>query len=152
MKRIIIIFSCLCLIYGGSSSLFFAQEEEAVDVKTPQIKEKRPASYNPAGRRDPFRDLLGGRDVQTSTYADGVPQMYIDDVILIGIVRARGELTAIINDGQGFPYYIKEGEKFADGFVQLIEDSRVIFRKTHERGLPLLKPKDIIKEIYRQEQ
>ena len=90
---------------------------------------------------------MGGRDVRTPTYVEGVPQIYIDDVVLVGIVKTQGQYTAIVNDGQGFPYYIKEGAKFADGFVRQIEASRVIFRKTHERGMPLMKPKDVIKEV-----
>ncbi len=151
MKRKILYFSCLCLILSGSS-LFFSQEKKSVEAKTTRVQENRPPFYNPAGRRDPFRNLLGGRDVQTPTDAEGIPQIYIDDVVLIGIVKARGKLTAIINSGQGFPYYINDGEKFADGFVRLIEESRIIFSKTHERGIPLSKPKDVIKEIYPQEQ
>ena len=151
MKRTILLFCCFCLILSGSSS-FFSQEKETQETITLQIQKDQPPAYDPAGRRDPFRDLLGGRDVQTPTYVDGIPQIYIDDVILIGIVKARVEFTAILNGGQGFPYYVKDGEKFADGFILLIEESRVIFRKTHERGIPLLKPKDVIKEIYPQEQ
>lgn len=149
--RIILFFLCFSVILCGSS-LFFSQEKEIQETISPQIQDKQTSTYNSAGRRDPFKDLLGGRDVQTPTYVEGVPQIYIDDVILFGIVKARGVLTAIINDGQGFPYYIKDGEKFADGFVHVIEESRVIFRKTHERGIPLLNPKDIIKELHPQEQ
>ncbi len=151
MKRIILFFSCLCLILSGSSS-FFSQEKETQKTITPQVQRVPSPTYNPAGRRDPFRDLLRGRNVQTPATIEGIPQIYIDDVVLIGIVKARGQLMAVINGGQGFPYYIKDGEKFADGFVRLIEESRVIFSKTHERGIPLLKPKDVIKEIYPQEQ
>ncbi len=138
MKRIILFLSCLCLILGGSS-IFFSQ-----DTRLP--------SYNPAGRRDPFRDLLGNSDIDTPAAIEGVPQIYINDVVLIGIVKARGTFTAIVNSGLDFPFYIREGEKFADGFVRSIEESRVIFRKTHERGMKLLKPTDIIIEIYPQEQ
>ena len=150
MKRIILFFTCFSLLLGVSSPFF--QEKEVQETIAPQVEKEPSPTYNPAGRRDPFRDLLGGRDVRTPTYVDGVPQIYIDDVVLIGIVKARGILTAIINDGQDFPYYIKDGEKFADGFVHLIEESRVIFRKTHERGIPLREPQDVIKEIYPQEQ
>ena len=156
-KRIILFFTCFSLILCGIS-FFFAQENEAKattqkqEVLSPQVKVEQAPKYNSAGRRDPFKDLLGGRDVQTTTYVEGVPQIYIDDVILIGIVKAQGKLSGIINGGQGFPYYIKEGEKFADGFVLTIEASRIIFRKTHERGMPLMKTKDIIKELSPQEQ
>jgi len=154
-NRIILFFTCFSfsLILCGAS-LFFSQEKEtnSQEVISPQVKTDQVPTYNSGGRRDPFRDLLGGRDVQTPTYVDGVPQIYIDDVILIGIVKTRGKLSAIINGGPGFPYYIKDGEKFADGFVLVIEKSRVIFRKTHERGIPLRKTKDIIKELHPQEQ
>jgi len=93
MKRkrihIILFFTCFFLFLGGFSS-FFSQEKETQEATPPQIKEELSPAYNPAGRRDPFRDLLGGRDVQTPTYVDGVPQIYIDDVILIGIVKSPG--------------------------------------------------------------
>jgi len=118
-----------------------AQEES---VRT--MSRRRPA-YNPGDRRDPFKNLLGGRDIQKSTTAEGIPQINIDDIFLVGIVKARGKLTAIINDKEGFPYYINAGDKFADGFVHVIEDRKVIFRKTHERGVPLRRAKDITKEI-----
>ncbi len=150
-KRIVLFFTC-CILFLCGFSPFFSQEIETQEAKTSQVQKKLSPTYNPAGRRDPFRDLLGGRDARTLTYVDGVPQIFIDDVVLIGIVKARGEISAIINDGQGFPSYIKAGEKFADGFVLSIEESRVIFRKTQERGIPLREPKDVIKEIYQQEQ
>jgi len=136
MKKTVIVICCLCLILGAYS-LFYSQEEEKPPAEAETIQTQLTPPYNPAGRRDPFRDLLGGRDVQPTSLAAGVPQMSVDDVILTGIVKVRGEYTAIINDGQGFPYYIKEGEKLVDGFVLKIEESRVVFRKTHERGLPL---------------
>ncbi|MGD2295221.1 MAG: hypothetical protein PVF22_05235 [Candidatus Aminicenantes bacterium] len=146
MKRAITFLICLSL-YTAGTTMTFSQEKAVPEKKASQTLENRVPSYDPAGRRDPFRDLLGGRETRTPTHAEGIPQIYIEDVVLVGIVRARGQFMAIINDGQGFPYNIKEGDKFADGFVRLIEESRVIFRKTHQRGIPLMKPKDIIKGI-----
>ena len=79
--------------------------------------------------------------------SDGVANMAIDDVVLIGITKVRGKLNAVINGPQGFPETIKTGDKFADGFVLSIHESKVVFRKTRERGVPLYKPKDVVKEI-----
>lgn len=148
MKKKITFLICLGVFITGAL-LAFSQEKEETDPekKVSQVLIKSASSYNPAGRRDPFKDLLEGRDIRTPAYVEGVPQIFIDDVVLTGIVKSRGKFTAIINDGHGFPYYIKEGDKLADGFVQSVEESRVVFRKTHERGIPLLRPKDIIKEI-----
>ncbi len=107
--------------------------------------------YKRAGRKDPFRDLLAGRDSQRETTPSGKPEIYIDDVTLIGIVRTRGKFTAVVTGPQEFPLFIKVGKIFFDGFVLSIQESRVVFRKTKERGFPLFKPRDIVKEIHPEE-
>jgi len=148
MKKTIILLILSSLLWLNSLS-FSTQEENKnqPNEKPSNILKKNSISYNPAGRRDPFRDLLAGKELKEGSLAEGVNQMSLDDVILIGIVKAKGRLTAIINGPKGFPFYLHTGEKFADGFVLSIKDSEVIFRKTKERGIPLYKPKDIIKEI-----
>ncbi|MFW6160030.1 MAG: hypothetical protein ACOC57_02690 [Acidobacteriota bacterium] len=127
-------------------------QQEQETTAFPQLKtEAGKQIYEPEGRRDPFRDLLAGRDIREKTAITGTHQMSIDDTVLIGIVKARGEYTAIINGPQEFPYYIKSGDQFEDGFVLSIEESKVVFRKTRERDIPLMRPKDITKEINPQE-
>ena len=103
-------------------------------------------TYNPEGRRDPFKDLLTGRDMREKT-ATGEPQVFIDDLVLFGIVENNKVYTAIIGMPQGFPMFVKVGDKFTDGYVLSISASQVVLRKTHERGIPLIRPRDIIKEI-----
>ena len=103
-------------------------------------------TYNPEGRRDPFKDLLTGRDMRGKT-ATGEPQVFIDDLVLFGIVESNKVYTAMIGMPQGFPMFVKVGDKFADGYVLSISESQVVLRKTHERGIPLIRPRDIVKEI-----
>jgi len=103
-------------------------------------------TYNPEGRRDPFKNLLTGRDYREKT-ATGEPQVFIDDLILFGIVKNKKIYTAMIGMPQGFPMFVNVGDKFTDGYVLSITESQVVLRKTHERGIPLIRPRDIIKEI-----
>jgi Tfp pilus assembly protein PilP len=103
-------------------------------------------TYNPEGRRDPFKDLLTGREMRERT-ATGEPQVFIDDLVLFGIVKNKKTYTAMIGMPQGFPMFVIVGDKFADGYVLSITESQVVLRKTHERGIPLIRPRDIIKEI-----
>jgi Tfp pilus assembly protein PilP len=103
-------------------------------------------TYSPEGRRDPFKDLLTGRDMRGKT-TTGEPQVFIDDLVLFGIVENNKVYTAMIGMPQGFPMFVKLGDKFTDGYVLSISESQVVLRKTHERGLPLIRPRDIIKEI-----
>jgi hypothetical protein len=60
---------------------------------------------------------------------------------------SKNRYTAVLSGPQGFPYYFEVGDKLSDGFIISISETQVIFRKTNERGIPLTKPKDIIKEI-----
>ena len=103
--------------------------------------------YNPAGRRDPFKNLLTGKEIKDKAAAGGPPQISIDDIRLVGIVKSNRNLTAIVTGPQGFPQFVKVGDKFSDGYVLAIKDAQVVFRKTKERGMPLMRAKDIIKEI-----
>jgi len=147
MEKKIILTFLACLLCLGSVPLIAQDVEQStqqdLDV---QIRPRGP-TYNPEGRRDPFRDLLAGQDPRDKDKTQGIQQVAIEDAVLIGIVKHKGKLTAIINDTQGYPYYIKTGDNFLDGFVLNVNDSQVIFRKTKERGIPLTNPKDIVKEI-----
>jgi len=140
-------FLILFLSLSGMAPLL-AQEQEA--APPPEAKQTvAPPSgfaYNPEGRRDPFKDLLGGRGRGEKTAA-GEAQVFIDDLVLFGIVKNKDTYTAMIGMPQGFPMFVKVGDKFTDGFVLSISDTQVVIRKTHERGIPLIRPRDIIKEI-----
>jgi Tfp pilus assembly protein PilP len=130
---------------------FSFQETEAGEVREetlPVLKTQEGGFvYVPGNRRDPFRDLLAGRDIPDKSAGTGIGQMSVAEVSLIGIVKHGERLTAIIQATHGFPYFIKAGDKFADGHVLSINIDRVVFRQTRERGIPLLRPKDIVKEI-----
>lgn len=105
-------------------------------------------SYDPAGRRDPFKDLFGGKEVKDAKKAvTGLPDMEISDITLMGIVKTPDRYEAIVAFADGFPLTLLEGQKLADGFVVSIDADRIVFRKTRDKGIPLAKPKDVIIEI-----
>ena len=147
--------SLLIFVFSWGGTGFLAAQEQA---KVPQaerdlLKELLSSlpTYDPAGRRDPFKNLLAGRDIKEKAAVGSALQLSIDDINLIGIVQFKKKFTAILSGPQGFPYYFEVGDKLADGFILAINDHQVIFRKTNERGIPLTKPKDIIKEIIPEE-
>jgi hypothetical protein len=125
-----------------------AQENPAAPKpeEKPVLKNMGPVFYNPEGRRDPFRDLLGGGDVRDKTVTGDV-QGAVEDLVLIGIIKAKKGYTAVVGTTHGFPRFLSVGDKVADGYVLSISQSQVVFRKTHDRGIPLMRPRDVIKEI-----
>jgi len=104
-------------------------------------------SYDPAGRRDPFKNLLAGKDLTERRVITGLSDLLIDEITIIGLVKAGGRFEAVIGLTSGFPMTAHEGDRFADGYVLSIRDNEIVLRKTKERGIPLLKPKDIVKEL-----
>jgi Tfp pilus assembly protein PilP len=112
---------------------------------TPVLTVQTGFTYSPDGRRDPFKNLLQGGDLRKPEL--GGNQLNIDDLVLFGIVKNKNVYTALLGTAQGFPTFAKVGEKFADGYVLSINDTQVVLRKTHDRGIPLMRPRDVIKEI-----
>jgi Tfp pilus assembly protein PilP len=110
-------------------------------------------SYNPAGRRDPFKDLFGGQEIkgETPKIVSKISDMEIDDITLMGIVKTGKRYEAIIAFADGFPMTLLVGQKLADGYVLSIDDEKIVFRKTSDRGIPLAKPRDIVKEFKSEE-
>jgi Tfp pilus assembly protein PilP len=146
MRKAAFIF--LCLVLAGLVPVF-AQETTTAPPATetaPALTVQTGFTYSPEGRRDPFKNLLAGRDMREKA-ALGDEQIFIDDLVLFGIVKSKNVFTALIGMPQGFPMFAKVGDKFADGYVLSISETQVVLRKTHERGIPLMRPRDIIKEI-----
>jgi Tfp pilus assembly protein PilP len=147
MKNKIICLVAIGILCLGTHSFSAQQQTQSSQQELEkEILRTRGPTYDPEQRRDPFRDLLVGQEA-TETGEKGIRQISIDDVVLVGIAKSKGRLTGIINDAQSFAYYIKKGDTLKDGFVLSISDNRIVFRKTKERGIPLFKPKDIVKEI-----
>jgi Tfp pilus assembly protein PilP len=149
MKKSLLAFTILC----GLFAIIYAQQEKTKPTAVPQqqIQVEQTGkilyTYDPAGRRDPFQDLLAGRDVKEDNLEAGISEMSIDDIALIGILELHGKPIGIIKGPQGFPYRIYPGDKFEDGFVLSVDKTNVVFRKTRDRGIPLSRPEDITKEI-----
>lgn len=142
------LFLAVGLVLWNPLLLTAQEEQQEPPVKPPEIIfEKQAPIYAAEGRRDPFKDLLAGSEVEERADIKGVSSYMIDDIVLIGIVKIKSTYIAIIKGPQGFPYNIKAGDKFANGFVLSIDNDKVVLRQTQDRGMPLTRPRDITKEI-----
>jgi len=146
-------FLCLCTQIALSQQTkqeTTQEEKQAMEKEISEIMPKKTRLiYSRDERRDPFRDLLALQEERPPP-GEG-PQTSVENINVIGIVKARGQFTAIVTGPEEFPLFIKVGHKFSDGFVLSIDETKVIFRKTQERGSPLFKPKNIVKEIQTEE-
>jgi type IV pilus assembly protein PilP len=90
----------------------------------------RSYTYDPAGRRDPFRSLLvreqnrGGPD-----RPPGIAGISIDDLVVHGIWKTRAGYVAQIRATDNKSYLIRAGDLLYDGEVIRVGPNEVSFRQ-----------------------
>ncbi len=98
------------------------QEEEALAG--------RAYSYDPAGRRDPFRSLLvRPEDRARGERPPGIAGMSIDDVVIHGIWRTRTGFIAQVRAVDNKSYLVRGGDLLYDGEVTRVSPNEVVFRQ-----------------------
>ena len=86
-------------------------------------------SYEAAGRRDPFRSLLEGRQKEDQGQRPpGLRGMGVQDVRLEGIFKLPSGYVAMVQGSDNLSYIIRPGTVLFDGIVESIEPGRVVFR------------------------
>jgi len=108
-------------------------------------------SYDPAGRRDPFRSLNAGfeqaMDSESEPRPPGLPGMSVDEIRLQGIIDTPNGILAFCQGRDSISYILRPGTKLYDGEVKDIQFDRVVFRKQSNDPKQLKPYEDIVREI-----
>lgn len=122
----------------GASSVI---PDEEVDVSRideilrgdQQVQQDDFFTYDPGGRRDPFRSLLDGRDApdeeQGRVRPPGLPGMMIEELRLEGIIETPDGVLAFVLGRDNLSYIIRPGTELFNGEVKEILSDRVVFRQ-----------------------
>jgi type IV pilus assembly protein PilP len=103
-------------------------------------------TYDPAGRRDPFKSLLatGG---PKSGQKEGLPGVLIEELQLQGIWRVKSGLIAQMLGPAGKTYLVRKGDQLADGEVLNITTNEIVFRQ-NVNDPTMLKPfREVVREL-----
>jgi hypothetical protein len=133
-----------------------ASSEEAVESilrQQEQLLQGQRFTYDPGGRRDPFRSLFEAVALRKGPRPKGVAGMLVAEIDLVGIVKddTDGDVSFFIgSDNKG--YYLRVGDEVYDGtliavdtrqgcvtFRQQVDDPRLIkpYRDVVKRLVPL---------------
>ena len=97
-----------------------------------QVLTGRGFTYDPAGRRDPFRSLLRGvADTRKGPRPNGIAGMLINEVDLVGIVDQPQGAVAFFNGIDNKGYFLHKGDILYDGKIIRIDQGEglVLFRQ-----------------------
>jgi len=111
-------------------------------------------TYDPGGRRDPFRSLIEEVRRNKAQRPKGVRGMMIAEVDLVGLVHKSGGDIAFFNGSDNKGYFLKVGDELFDGRLIAI-DSRtgtVTFRQQVDDPRQIKPYREIIKRLVPLEQ
>jgi Tfp pilus assembly protein PilP len=107
-------------------------------------------TYDPAGRRDPFRSLVDALNaIQKGPRPRGIAGMLISEVDLVGIVQKGREALAFFNGSDNKGYFLKVGDSLYDGKIIKIDRSSgmVMFRQDVNDPRSIKPYRDVTKRL-----
>ncbi len=83
--------------------------------------------YKTGNYRDPFATLINETKVSSSPTERKIPN--VDGLKLVGIIQSDGgKNSALLEDGNGYGYILKSGDRVRNGYVLRIESDRIYFQ------------------------
>jgi Tfp pilus assembly protein PilP len=109
------------------------------------------SSYDPAGRRDPFKSLLEGREESdeeaSGVRPPGLAGMLIEEVKLGGIIQTESGILAFVQGRDNLSYIIRPGTKLYNGEVKEILPKKVVFRQQVNDPKQMKTYEEIVREV-----
>ena len=108
----------------------------------------RAYSYDPAGRRDPFRSLLVRPEKgQVGRRPPGIAGIAVDDVQLQGIWKTRAGFVAQIRGTDNKSYLLRSGDLLYDGEVLRVGPNELTLRQNINDPQSVKPFRDITKQL-----
>lgn len=105
--------------------------------------------YDPQGRRDPFRSLVGpAPQLSRENAPPGVAGFLIEELDLQGVVQTQREgFVAMVNGPDNKGYMLRAGDKVFDGEVIRITPLSVVFRQEVNDPTRIERFREVVKDI-----
>jgi Tfp pilus assembly protein PilP len=104
-------------------------------------------AYDPAGRRDPFLNLLGtGTDARpASRKGDGPSGMSVNEISVRGVLQSRNGLIAMVQGPDNKTYIVHQGDKLLDGSIKTITTQGLVIEQEVNDPLSVVKQREVRK-------
>ncbi len=123
------------------------KKEEKVANKVPDEKKEPVYTYNPAGKRDPFKPFitLGPKKPTATARLTPLQRYDVSELKLVGILKGPAGYRALMEDASGKGFIVTKGTLIGheNGRVKEIRKDRVIIKQTHKDIFGQIKEKEI---------
>jgi Tfp pilus assembly protein PilP len=105
-------------------------------------------SYDAAGRRDPFVNLVGLQNEARNQRAKGeggASSMTVSEISVRGVLQSRGRLVAMVMGPDNKTYIVHQGDKLLDGSIKLITPQGLVIDQEVNDPLSVIKQREIRK-------
>jgi Tfp pilus assembly protein PilP len=122
-----------------------APNPAATAEKAPVIPENY--TYDPAGRRDPFVNLLAtGTDARPiSRKGEGPSGMTVAEISVRGVLQSRSGLIAMVQGPDNRTYIVHTGDKLLDGAIKSIIPQGLVIEQAVNDPLSVVKQREVRK-------
>jgi len=100
-------------------------------------------SYDPAGRRDPFTNLLGSGAGPVSRKGDGASGIAVAELSVRGVMQSRNGLIAMVQGPDNRTYIVHQGDKLLDGSIKTITAQGLIIEQDVNDPLSVVKQREV---------
>jgi Tfp pilus assembly protein PilP len=127
---------------------------EKIIEESESVLAGRGFTYDPAGRRDPFRSLMEQTKADKGPRPKGIAGMLISEVDLVGIVQKGKDNVAFFNGSDNKGYFLRVGDQLYDGRIIQINRTtgQVVFRQEINDPRSIKPYRDITKRLYTAEE
>lgn len=104
--------------------------------------------YDPQGRRDPFRSLVGpAPKLQQGVRPPGPAGFLIDEMKLQGVIKTKQGPVGMVNGPDNKGYLVHVGDKVLDGEVIRVTPSSVVFRQEVNDPTRIERYREVVKDL-----
>jgi Tfp pilus assembly protein PilP len=119
----------------------------APDAAKPATPPAETYTYDPAGRRDPFLNLIAASDARNKgTRGEaGAAGMSVSEISVRGVLQSRGKLVAMVMGPDNKTYIMHQGDKLLDGSIKLITPQGLVIDQEVNDPLSVVKQREVRK-------
>jgi Tfp pilus assembly protein PilP len=110
---------------------------------TPKPAMPESYSYDPAGRRDPFMNLLGTGGGPTSRKGEGPSGIAVAEISVRGVLQSRNGLIAMVQGPDNKTYIVHQGDKLLDGSIKTITAQGLVIEQDVNDPLSVVKQREV---------